>query len=92
LRSSGACSPTKVGSARSSDRRLALAARTTDALGPFFNGLLGAYDVPVFGLKAHVAIPLPSGRITYTPRLEVIALTGQGWRQVTPTFGLGMDW
>lgn len=53
---------------------------------------IGAYDVPVFGVKAHVAVPLPSGSITYTPRLEVIALTGQGWHQTTPTFGLGIDW
>lgn len=53
---------------------------------------IGAYDVPVFGVKAHVAVPLPSGSIIYTPRLELIALTGQGWRQTTPTFGLGIDW
>lgn len=53
---------------------------------------VGAYDVPVFGGKGHVAIPLPAGRVIYTPRLEVIALTGQGWHQIATTFGLGVDW
>ena len=53
---------------------------------------IGAYDVPVFGGKGHVAIPFPSGRVTYTPRLEVIALAGQGWHQIATTFGLGVDW
>ena len=40
LRSSGACSPTKIGSAGSSDRALPDAARTTRGLGPFINRLL----------------------------------------------------
>lgn len=40
MRSSGAGSPTKVGSAGSSDRALPDAARTTRGLGPFINGLL----------------------------------------------------
>lgn len=53
---------------------------------------LGAYQIPVYGGKAHIAFPMRAGRATFSPTTEILALRGEGWKQITTTFGLGVDW
>jgi hypothetical protein len=53
---------------------------------------LGVHEIAVFGGKGHLAVPLRAGRTTFSPTIEALGLTGQGWRQVALTAGLGVDW
>jgi hypothetical protein len=47
-----------------------------------------------FGGKGHVAVPIrvTSGRLTLSPLVEVVGLTGSVWKQVALTGGVGLDW
>lgn len=53
---------------------------------------LGVHEIAVVGGKGHLAVPLRAGRTTFSPTIEALGLTGQGWRQVALTAGLGVDW